>query len=443
MPARRDVNILSRHRALVVGAIESALFNFALGCVVQFWALFVQYACTVRGLAARGLTMTMYTLVLLVVMETGASFIGASIVERLSRRKAYVAFMGLCTHGAWFVFGLVLLGAPEVWFLPLAFLLLLWRGFFDGMLIGPWFDLAARVVPPGDRARFFSLRLLSSSLGVVAGAAAARSVFAWASAPRGQFALIFLMGGAAASLGDLARLAYREGHTEVSETRRRMSFAHDLREMVRLFASSSGLRRLCLVSGATALAAVLYPPLASLFATNRLGLSRGDYATLTLVLQASTIISCHYLPRLVGRFGWRRTHAFFVGQMAVSIAVTGAAARAFPGAGVALATGLLATAFVLTGASSAWASSEANVLYELASDEKRPSALVVLRTVSNAVTVAGALFIAYVGAPERVGLAPYTGLFAGMAAAVAGACLLVAFGLRTRNEKSAPPVPRE
>jgi hypothetical protein len=40
------------HRALAVGAVESVLFAFALGCVVQFWALFVQHACAVRGLAA-------------------------------------------------------------------------------------------------------------------------------------------------------------------------------------------------------------------------------------------------------------------------------------------------------------------------------------------------------------------------------------------------------
>jgi MFS family permease len=418
----------------LIGAIEGATFSFAAGCIVQFWALFVQYGCTQYGMPGGGVAMTMYTQVLLMFMETVASFIGASLVEKLRRRKMFVAAAGLMTHGAWFVFGFVVLRSPAGWLLPLAFILLLWRGFFDGMLIAPRFDLAARVVPPANRARFFSVRLFVSSGAVVLGAAAARVIFGMTDVPRLQFAMIFWAGGAVAAIGDIARMRYRESATEVRLERLKTTFRQDLSAMRRLLGGNRSFRLLCLISGLSALTMTVYPHIVPLLAANRLGLSSPDYAALTLVLQISTVISCWYLPKLVARFGWKHTYAVFLAQMVLAISGTGVAALAQPLAGPGAAIGMLAASFVVMGASGAWSYAEANVLYEMSGEEKRPSFLVLLRAVSNSMGIAAALLIAQFGTSQQAANTPYAPMFFAIAAAEAAACLILIFGVHTRAE---------
>ncbi len=372
----------------------------------------------------------MYTLVALMAMETIASYIGASIVERLERRKVFITIAGLCTHGAWFVFGFAILLAPVTWFLPLAFVLLLWRGFFDGMLIAPWFDLAARVLEPDERAQYFSVRLFTSSGALLVGAAVARAVFGWSEVPRMQFAWIFWLGGAMAVISDLSRLAYREKASEVLQERRDRTFGRDLKDMWRMLVTLKSFRRLCLIGAAGGLTFNLYPQLVSLFATNQIGLSRAGYATLTVVLQASGIIACIYLPRLVKKYGWRNTYGIFLVQMAIAIGVNGFTACALGAITGGRAAGLVAASFVVLGASRAWMFAEANVLYEVVPDDKRPSGLVLLRSVSNVVGIAIAIVLAGFSVTERAESVPYATMFFAIAGVMAGASLLLFFGVR-------------
>jgi MFS family permease len=381
--------------------------------------------------------MTMYTLVVLMAAETIASYLGASIVERLERRKTFVTVAGLATHGAWFVFGFAILLAPVSWFLPLAFALLLWRGFFDGMLIAPWFDLAARVLEPDERARFFSVRLFTSSGALLAGAAVARAVFGWVEASRMQFAWIFWIGGAMAVMSDFSRLAYREKATEVLQERRDRSFGRDLADMWRMLASRKSFRRLCLIGAAGGLTFNLYPQLVSLFATNRVGMSRAGYATLTVVLQASTVIACIYLPRLVKAYGWRNTYGISLVQMGIAIGGNGVIACTLGAMEGQRAAGMLAATFVVLGASRAWIFAEANVLYEMVPEDKRPSGLVLLRSVSNVVGIVIAIVLANFSVTERAESVPYPAMFFAIAGVMAGAALLLFFGVRTKGELSA------
>jgi hypothetical protein len=105
----------------------------------------------------------------------------------------------------------------------------------------------------------------------------------------------------------------------------------------------------------------------------------------------------------------------------------GVAATAASGATA--ATGLLTASFLLMGTSSPWGAAEANVLYELTPDAKRPSALAVMRTFSNGVGILCALAIAgwHLGEPSSgIGFAP---MFLAIAAALACASLLLRYGI--------------
>jgi Na+/melibiose symporter-like transporter len=301
------------------------------------------------------------------------------------------------------------------------------------MLVAPWFDLAARVLEPEERATYFSVRLFTSSGALLVGAAVARAIFRWDAPVRMHFAWIFWLGGAMAVMSDLARLAYREKTSEVGQERRSRSFARDLGDMWRMLASMKSFRLLCLIGAAGGLTFNLYPQLVPLFATNRVGLSSAQYATLTVVLQASTIIACIYLPRLVKAYGWRNTYGISLVQMAVAIGANGVIACTLGAMTGQRAAGLIAASFVVLGASRAWMYAEANVLYEVVPEDKRPSGLVLLRSVSNVIGIAIAVVLAPLSVTEKAESVPYPAMFFAIAGIMAGAALLLFFGVKTKG----------
>ena len=97
--------------------------------------------------------------------------------------------------------------------------------------------------------------------------------------------------------------------------------------------------------------------------------------------------------------------------------------------------GIMYLGFILMGLGRGWMFADANVLYAIASEAKRPSYIVVGRTISNGVAVGVMLLAAALGSRAL----PYGALFAGLAAAFLFASLFVVFAVRTREEEAPPP----
>lgn len=427
-------------RLLAVSALEAGGFRFAVGCLVQFWAGYVKWTGEGAGLGDWADALVLGTLVALMLSETAAGFLGAALVERLERRKRFVAATGLATHGAWLAFAAAILTAPRAW-LPLAtFALVLWRGFFDGMSIAPWFDLAARVVPPADRARFFSVRLFAGATALPLGGMAAGAFFrVFEGQPRVCWALIFAAAGLAACAGDLVRLAYPEPAIPVDAERRRRALRSDLADFARLVLRDRRFLRLCVVTAAASMTESLYPYVLNLFALQRVGLTTKGYQGVVLLLQMSPLLACFLLPAYVRRLGWRRTYALLLAQFGAAFALMTAVALAFPGAPTASGA-MVAAAMILAGLSGGWAFADANVLYAIVPDGKRPSFLVAGRAVANLTAVAVMLVLAALAGREL----PYAAIFAGLTGAVALAAIFLLLGLRGAAEaadRPAPPVP--
>ena len=424
-----DAARLARRR-LAIGAIESGSFKFAVGGLVHFWALFTKWTCEAGDFAGITARFTMYTLIALTAAETVGGLVGASRVEKLARRKRFVTSAGLMTHGAWVAFGLSIPFVPRAWLMPMTLALVGWRGFFDGLLIGPWLDLAARVVPPEERARFFSVRLFAGAIGLPLGGLVANFYFRlFEGSPATYWSLLFVTAGLLAGASDLARLAYPEPETPVSGERRARRLHHDLVDYFRVVLRDGRFLRLCVVTAVAGLAVTFAPFVLPLFGYQRLGMSESEYGAIVLLLQLSPIAAFVLLPRFVRRLGWRGTYALLLLHFAVAYGLMVAAAGADTAARwVPLA--IMSIAFVLMGLGSGWGFADANTLYGIASSEKRPSYIVVSRTISNGIAMGVMCLAAGLG---KRGL-PYGAIFMALAAAFLFASLFLVFALRTREE---------
>lgn len=413
-------------RRLAVTVAESASFSFAIGCLVHFWANYTAWAADRAEQGARAGALLLATLIVLIAAETAASFLGAALVERLSRRKRFVVLAGLASHGAWLVFGLGMFIVPPQWCLALTFALVAWRGAFDGLLISPWFDLAARVVPAEERARFFSVRLFAGAAALPLGSLCSGALFrTFDGSPQIYWALAFVLAGLVSSLGDFARIAYVEPAAPVDEEARRRRLPEHLLDNFRLVLRDARFRWLCLVTAAASLTETLFPQVLGLFGKLRLGLSDKDYQLVALPMQMSPLLACFLLPRFVAWLGWRGTYALLLGHFAAAFAMFAAAACILPGL-PGLVGGLCGAALVLAGLARGWSFADANVLYGIASPERRPSYLVMSRAVANAVAVVVMLALA---APHGREL-PYTQILAGLATAMIAAAAVLVFVLR-------------
>jgi hypothetical protein len=212
----------------------------------------------------------------------------------------------------------------------------------------------------------------------------------------------------------------------VSAALRARRLHHDLAEYWRVVLRDRRFLRLCAAGALAGLTVSFAPFLVGLFGEHRLGLSEGEYSHLALLSQLSPAVMLVALPWLVSALGWRRTYAALVAQFAAAFGLLTAAALLFPAAGGTAAL-LVPAAFVMLGLGKAWNSAEANVLYAIASEEKRPSYLVVSRTIANVIAVAVLLVVAGLG---RAGALPYAAVFAVMAGAMLATCGWILWGLR-------------
>jgi hypothetical protein len=76
---------------------------------------------------------------------------------------------------------------------------------------------------------------------------------------------------------------------------------------------------------------------------------------------------------------------------------------------------------------------EANVVFEVVPEEKRPSGLVILRSVSNVVGITIAIVLANFSVTEKAESVPYAPMFFAITGIMAGAALLLFFGVKTND----------
>jgi MFS family permease len=283
-------------------------FNALDGAIFWFGASFLSGSTVLPVYAAR-LTDSRLVIGLLTAIGSSGWFLPqlftANLVERLPRRKPFVAFLGLFAERFPFLplalSALFVAAARPTLAVALLLFFFTWHCYGSGLLAAGWQDMIAKIIPLSSRGRFFGLSNFGGALLGVFGAQATTWILARYTFPN-NFAYAMLIGFAALLLSWFFLIQTREPARPPAKER--VSHREYWRKLPALLRSDRNFSRYLASRVLMALGRAAAIGLAAVYAVQRWHLpdqQAGVFTTLLLVSQ--TVFNL-----LFGYLGDRRGH---------------------------------------------------------------------------------------------------------------------------------------